>query len=59
MVINYNVPSHENLGQSTNKQQQKMKQSGLTAQIISNIYNGAQNENKYSYTHLIPWRVME
>lgn len=47
MVITYNVTSHENLGQSTNKQQQKMKQSGLNAQIISNIYNGAKNENKY------------
>lgn len=40
------MPFQKNLGQSTNNKQ-KIKQSGLTAQIITNMCNGAKKENKY------------
>lgn len=31
-----------------------MKQSGLTAQIITDMYNGTNKENTYSYAQLTP-----
>lgn len=40
------MPFQKNLGQSANNKQ-KIQQSGLTAQIITNMHNGAEKENKY------------
>ena len=43
------MPFEKNLGQSTNNKQW-IYQSGLTAQIIKNMYNGAKKERN-SYKH--------
>lgn len=45
------MPFQKNLGQSINNKQ-KIKQSGLTAQIITNMYNGAKKINTYKHNWL-------
>lgn len=42
------MPFQKNLGQSINNKQ-KIKQSGLTAQIITNMYNRAKKINTYKH----------
>lgn len=47
------MPFEKNLGQSTNNKQW-INQSGLTAQIITNMYNGPKKERntcKYKWLH--------
>lgn len=46
VMIILNRLFQKNLGQSTNNKQ-KIKQSGIPSQIITNMYNEAKKENKY------------